>query len=317
MIDPTLILFALIQFSFGQCEFGVGQLLSLVYPIIDHMCPDTEVNTIWFSFHSKNHFRGLITNIRNILHINNISTSFLVGTQDYFCRDYMPVWVRGSEFVLFNFNPKYLNTPVLAKFRTSQDLVIKRNGFQRVIKSKIALDGGNIVRAKGRCILTDRVIRDNPGLAVIDIVNEIENKLSCEVILIPELPNEVTGHADGLIRFISNDTVLIHEAVGKHSGWHRKLTRVLVKNGFSFETIPFRDTKSRQECLHINYLEAGKAIIIPGSGCALDKVVFDKIRNLFPERNVYLICGSELIQHGGAFNCFSWGCRDFNRGVQS
>jgi agmatine deiminase len=41
------------------------------------------------------------------------------------------------------------------------------------------------------------------------------------VIVIPEYPKEKTGHADGLIRFIDGNRVVINETEEEPPEWHK------------------------------------------------------------------------------------------------
>lgn len=48
-----------------------------------------------------------------------------------------------------------------------------------------------------------------------EILAKLEKDLQCRVIIIPEYPGELTGHADGLIRFIDDITGFINDECEK------------------------------------------------------------------------------------------------------
>jgi len=55
--------------------------------------------------------------------------------------------------------------------------------------------------------------------------------LKCQVIIIPEYPHELTGHADGLIRFIDDDTVFINETYAEpEKEWLRNFLGILTSD---------------------------------------------------------------------------------------
>jgi agmatine deiminase len=219
----------------------------------------------------------------------------------------MPVWTGGQNYALFRFCPGYFKTNSDLKALTHQALVLSRNSIIPTIASPLLLDGGNVVKTTERCLITDRVLKENQSLPASKAVDSIEKTLSCELILIPELPVESTGHADGLVRFLSPTRVLLHEKTGNDRAWHRTTTRILTRRGLSIETIPFLDPRSGKDCLHINYLEAGNVILIPGVNGPIDETIEERFRRFFPGREIHTLDARRLTRHGGAFNCFTWG----------
>lgn len=270
------------------------------------MKSDAHVTHVWFSAWSSVDFPPLMKAVRAVLKKNGIDVHDLSGTRDYFCRDYMPIEVDGKTLVQFTFAPAYLRAK---RFLSDPAAVLAENGLGPVVPSTLVLDGGNVVKGDGWCLVTDRVCRDNPTRRPAAIQAELERLLAAEVLILPALPGEPTGHADGLFRFLGRKRILMHEEKGNDREWHRRATRLLLKKGFDLETLPFLDPATGKEGLHINFLEAGKVLLIPGSGGDLDDPILARFQKWFPRREVVMLPAAPLMRHEGAFNCFSWGTR--------
>lgn len=49
---------------------------------------------------------------------------------------------------------------------------------------------------------------ENPDYDIADLVRELTRLLKAEVIIIPSLKSDMTGHADGLVRFVDEHMAL-------------------------------------------------------------------------------------------------------------
>jgi len=86
------------------------------------------------------------------------------------------------------------------------------------------------------------------------------------VIIIPEYPHELTGHADGLIRFIDDDTVFINETYAEpEKEWLHKFLGVLTENNVLHFKLPCLMTGKQITAngLYINYLHVGNLVVVP------------------------------------------------------
>lgn len=72
------------------------------------MIQDNQCNRVFFSALLRERcpiaFRGLT----EVLNKYDVPWSLLEGTNDIWCRDYMPLQVRPNRFVAYNYNPDYL-----------------------------------------------------------------------------------------------------------------------------------------------------------------------------------------------------------------
>lgn len=171
------------------------------------MIPNKDCNSVYFSELLRKDLRlrstcGVLT---DILRRYEVSFDFLTGTKDIWCRDYMPVQVGKDRFVQFRYTPSYLKA--YPELRTDPTTIHTQCGITPVL-SDINLDGGNIVHWRDKAILTDRLLDENPQYTRTGLIRNLEELLQVEVILIPQIKSDMTGHVDGMLRFVDADTIL-------------------------------------------------------------------------------------------------------------
>ena len=73
----------------------------------------------------------------------------------------------------------------------------------------VKIDGGNIVKASGRAIMTSKIFEENPGANLSVFIRCIETALGARLVILPWDANEEYGHSDGICRYIGEDRVLL------------------------------------------------------------------------------------------------------------
>ena len=118
----------------------------------------------------------------------------------------MPIQIDLNRFVRFVYNPSYLRPKKYLKTITQADTVCELIGIETV-KSNIILDGGNVTRTTNKVIMTDRIFIDNPTYERKRLIKELYELFQVDkLFFIPEQPHDFTGHADGMVRFIDEDS---------------------------------------------------------------------------------------------------------------
>ncbi|MCI1731424.1 MAG: hypothetical protein LKM34_03155 [Prevotella sp.] len=87
--------------------------------------------------------------MKAVLEQYGIEVGVLQETEDYWCRDYMPLQVAEDRFVKYRYFPNYLDKPKLRRYRTEvckpwSHLCIDDKCLLDL--SDITLDGGNMVK---------------------------------------------------------------------------------------------------------------------------------------------------------------------------
>ena len=251
----------------------------------------------------------------NSLKDANIPYGFIKNTgSNIWMRDFMPVKTK-SGHVSFQYEPSYNERNTEYNIDNKDPLIghLKLPGF---MSSEVNLDGGNVVFSpdKSKVIISNRVFAENQDWDMSELIEELNTKLDAQVIFIPSDIDDFTGHADGMVRFIDNDTVVGNDSKDE---FEQYISEILQRH--SIETIPFpcgdMDEKNDADDIsavgcYINYLETEKFIFLP-KFCVDDKKdseAFARAKEIFESRNkqVEQIYVNEIAKAGGVLNCISW-----------
>lgn len=277
------------------------------------MIPGKEINMVYLSEKLQSDERCIKTSMAllEVLDQHSVKYQFLKATKDIWCRDYMPIQIEKNKFVQFRYEPSYLKDDLELQSDTIE--VCKANRIEPKF-SKINLDGGNVVNWSDRAIISDRVFTENPEYSSkTKLITELEKLLEVEIIVIPQINSEMTGHADGLVRFVDRNTLLGNDREQEYKYWKNGINKVLKENGLDYIDIPFLNHKEKKCSDHaigcyVNYLEIGDLIVLPifETKDNKDKEVYDKFQQIFPDRKVEIINYNEAGYFGGLLNCTTW-----------
>jgi len=281
------------------------------------MVTSKETNTVYFSekLRSDERFTKTCNVLIELLEKNSIKYDFLKATKDIWCRDYMPIQIEKGKFVQFRYEPSYLKDDL--ELQSVPKEVCKANKIKPQF-SKINLDGGNVVNWSDRAIITDRVFYENPEyLSKNKLIAEIEKLLEVEIIVIPQIKSDMTGHADGMVRFVDRNTLLGNNREQEYKYWKNGINKILKEKGIEYIDISFLDHKEKHYPDHaigcyVNYLEVGNLIVIPifETEKNKDQEVYDKFKEIFPNRKIETINYNEIGFFGGLLNCTTWTIKD-------
>jgi agmatine/peptidylarginine deiminase len=279
------------------------------------MITDSQTNFVYFSelLKSKPEFKAFCTNLTSILDRHKISYGFLPETNDIWCRDYMPVQVSDNKFIEYRYDPDYLQEIKFRKKKTYPDIICNRIGL-KTIKSNIILDGGNIIKSANKVILTDKIIPENASkYRKAELLDQLKFLFEVDtIILVPWNAKDIFGHADGMIRFIDDNHVLVDSYFNQHiSGLGDKLYKILKKNKLTPVEFIFNvPMQSKNNWGYLNYLQMKDLILFPQFGIAEDDLALAQIKEAFPEyaakAQIEPINSSSIIKEGGVLNCISW-----------
>lgn len=244
-------------------------------------------------------------NLTAALDTHNIPYRFLPNTKDIWVRDFMPVRTDSGKLVSFRYEPSYL-----------RDCPALRTDFRRDIAPQLALtplyadinlDGGNVVFSpSGACVLiSDRVFSENPEYPSAALMRELSELLEAEVLIIPSLKSDMTGHADGMARFLDDRTVLCNRPLSS-CGFEQQVKRAVQDCGLDAVDFPFVPTGgvSAVGC-YLNYLETERVVFLPVFGIEQDAEAETFARQLF-SKEIVSVNIREIAQQGGCLNCISW-----------
>lgn len=240
------------------------------------------------------------------LNLFNIKYKLLNNTKDIWLRDYMPVKTKSDKYISIRYEPSYLaNHPQLrTDFKTDIALSFK---VDNLVYTDINLDGGNVVfsPSKEKVIISDRVFSENPEYDKNTFLLELEKLLEASVLIIPSLKSDMTGHADGMVRFVDENTVVTNAPLSPY-GFETKVKKSLQNYGFNVIDFPYFYSKgdSAVGC-YLNYLVTEKSIFLPVFGVDTDNETIKLAKNIF-DKTIIPVNINEIAEYGGLLNCISW-----------
>lgn len=250
-------------------------------------------------------FHHSAANLTAVLEAHSIPYRFLSNTKDIWLRDFMPVRTGSGRLVSFRYEPSYLND--FSTLRTDFRREIAPQLHLPVTYSDINLDGGNVVYSplRQKAIISDRVFSENPSYSPAVLVQELENLLETEIIIIPSLKSDMTGHADGMVRFV-NEAAVIGNNVPSANGLEQHIKWILRSHGIDVIDFPYQDGHgiSAVGC-YLNFLETENCIFLPVFDLDMDKTAVETATQVF-EKEIVPVRIDEIAKQGGCLNCISW-----------
>lgn len=263
---------------------------------------------IYFSsiLKTNNKYKPAADKLFAALDSHGVAYDFLENTNDIWVRDFMPIRTKSGKYISFRYEPSYLDdTPEL---RTDYlEEIAMQFSLGNLVYSDINLDGGNIVfsPSKETAIISDRVFTENQECSSDELVQKLEQLLEARVIIIPSLRSDMTGHADGMVRFVNENT-----AVGNYSdslyGLEANIRTTLHSNGIEVYDFPYFDSKgdSAVGC-YLNFLETEQYLFLSVFGVGTDKKAIGTANNIF-KKSIVTVNINEIARYGGVLNCISW-----------
>lgn len=283
------------------------------------MIAGKETNMVYFSrkLRTDKRFKTTCNALTKLFEKHSIKYNLLEATKDIWCRDYMPIQLETGKFVQFRYEPSYLKNDL--EHKSDPKEVCKVNNIKPQF-SNINLDGGNVVNWSDRAIISDRVFDENPKYSSrAKLISEIENLLEVEIIVIPQIKSDMTGHVDGLVRFIERNKVLGNNRDREFKYWKDGINKVLNEKGIEYIDIPFLEHKVKKYPYHaigcyVNFLEVENLIVLPIFEIKnnKDQEVYDRFREIYPDRKIETINFNEIALHGGLLNCTTWSIKNGN-----
>ena len=275
--------------------------------------PNSLVKGVQIVFMSEllmNKYPETCKNLIAILEKHHVNYSFIKGTKDIWCRDYMPIQTESGKLIQFRYEPSYLKGEEWDSIRSDVREVCEKNGLNPRF-SDINLDGGNVLICDGRAIISDRIFAENPNYEKDSLVDELSKLLECEIIIIPAQNGDYPGHADGMVRFVNRNTILGNSLESEFKYWRDGMQKVINQYDLKYIDVPFFEQKDRKHPdsaigIYVNYLEVNNLIVVPVFGREEDKQAIDIIQKAFPDKIIETINYNDVAQEGGLLNCTTW-----------
>ncbi len=275
------------------------------------MTTDNQTNFLYLADTLPQKYPDFYTRFTKVLADCNIDFTLLPNTKDIWAVDYMPIQTDLNRFVRFQYLPTYLTKyKKYAKTISDVDAICSKIEIE-TIKSDIIIDGGNIIRSSNKVIMTDKVFTENKNYDRKQLIKELHELLQVDKIyFVPEQPSDFTGHADGMIRFIDENTVIIND-YSREKEWFQRAFEISIHNaGLEYIKIPYavygNKNKDQANGAYINYLQMQNTVIVPTFGFKDDDAVVKQFETIFAGQTIATIDSNAVANDGGILNCISW-----------
>lgn len=270
------------------------------------MICDYQTNKVYLAEGIKGYPRAA-ENLLNALYKEGIETEYLPYSKSkkhVWARDYMPIQLEEGRFLKYVYRPDYL--------KNDKDYIPNYAGMIRKLglnckPTSLVIDGGNVVKWDDAVIMTDKVLKENPGYDEYGLRFRLEEMFETDVVFIPWDRYEMFGHADGMVRFIDRRTVLLNNYLDFDRSLRERIIRAL-DGHFEVKELQYDTPRcSKYSWAYLNFLQVAGRIFVPGLGIAEDRLAVQQIQRFYPKHKVMLVPNClELVRDGGALNCVTW-----------
>lgn len=275
------------------------------------MITDSQTNMLYLADKLSANHPEFYKRFIQLLSIQRIAVELLPDTKDIWAVDYMPVQISPNRFVQFQYKPDYLMKYEKWR-RTISDVDAICDSLNLVReKSDIILDGGNVVKSKSSVILCDKVFYENPQYSRKALTHKLKDLFEVESLLfVPQQPGDITGHADAMVRFVDENTVLINNYSAEKSEFHRAFNIAIDNAGLDYIELPYnlernKTTDGAIGC-YVNYLQMENLLVVPTYNMKEDDSALKILETTFAGNIVVPLNCIEIAAKGGVLNCITW-----------
>ena len=274
------------------------------------MLLSNETNKVYFSNCLESSYAQFFKRMKAVLEQYGIEVGVLQETEDYWCRDYMPLQVAEDRFVKYRYFPNYLDKPKLRRYRTEvckpwSHLCIDDKCLLDL--SDITLDGGNMVKTPFHVIMTDKIFTENKNIKRNVLIKRLEDAFQSDVLIVPWYnPDEdPCGHTDGMVRYIKDCELLTDNYSKFDAQFAERLYNILGQKGYNVNELELPYI-SDYSWAYINFLQTSKVIVVPKLNLLSDALAHECLSSFFNIPVVQVKAPTLIKKFGGAFNCMSW-----------
>ena len=230
-----------------------------------------------------------------------IDYGLLEGTNDIWVRDFMPLVTPEGRYITYTYAPDYLRDE--PQYITDGSKLMPYSPLIPIHLDTV-IDGGNIIWCGKNIIFTEKLFTEN----TFDDYMQFVNAVGCHLFEIPWDTNEPFGHADGMVRFIDEHTVLMTNYCDFDPEFREKVYERLAGN-FTVKELHYDVEKPHKDnWAYINFLQAEDKFILPRLNAPEDEQARRQIAQFFdvPEDNIRMVDIHTVLKRGGGLNCISW-----------
>ena len=274
------------------------------------MIQDSDTNFLYLSDCLPKKQPDFFQRLEKVLNNCNISFQFLQDTKDIWAVDFMPVQISKDKFIQFTYYPDYLQPKKYQKSISDTDRICKAINLMPK-KSKLVVDGGNVIRTKSKVIMCDKVFKENPDITEKELIRQLKDDFEIDnLFFVTWDKSDFTGHADGMVRFADNNTVLINDYSKEKPEYQRAFRMALHNAGLDWIELPYNpyenESNVNAEGTYLNYLQMSQAVIVPTFKSKEDDEAVRILEQVFKGQRIETVDSNEVAREGGILNCVTW-----------
>ncbi len=227
--------------------------------------------------------------------------------KDIWMRDFTTVFPK--KMVQFTYSPSYLPNNVSSNTQWGFVGFTDKFGLTYDYEN-LVLDGGNIVdNNKDRVITTERFLEDN-YMTVAEGKQALKEILGVQYVSIIPYDDEVMGHADGMVMFSDDNTVLVNKYDEPFRSQVINTLKSDLPNTKIVETeVNFDDTiwdDFASACgINLNSTVTDNFIYVPTFGTTAEASALQTITNN-TTKTIKTIDANNVCHMGGSVRCLTW-----------
>lgn len=275
------------------------------------MILDEHTDKVYISAETYAQHPTITKRLLKALDGENVRWELLNHTRYSWCRDYMPIQIAEDKFLQYRYFPDYMDDDQYRAYITDPSETLQSLGIETV-KTDIILDGGNVIKCKDCVIMVDKVFKENAAnYTQSALIDRLEGLFGCEVLFLPWDKYEIYGHADGIVRYVSEGKVLMTNYHDYDSKFADAFLNVLSKR-FDVNVLEYTRKTHSMNWAYINFLQTKQAIFVPVFGKEEDEQSVSQITQLYPsyEGHVVPVKMNGIVKDGGAINCITWNIKE-------
>ena len=157
--------------------------------------------------------------------------------------------------------------------------------------------------------MTAKVFEENTWGSIHDLPRLLQMHFGANLIILPLDTKEIYGHADGIVRFVDDDTVIMTNYQQFYPKMAARFHNILKANFKIVHELNFKVKElSPNSWAYINWLQTDKVLILPSFGIPEDEQALRQIERWMPEYRgrIEMADATDLVRGGGCLNCATW-----------
>ena len=280
------------------------------------MMLDCNTNFIYFADCLPKQYFAFYQQLMHVVMKCKIKFDFLPAAKHIGIADYMPIqlglnhFMQSSELLIDNLEP-------LERKKISKAETISHRLDLPLQTLNIQLRRANLVTTTDKIIICDTVFKDNIHIEAHLLVNTLRELFQVnQIIVIPTAVDNVKGNANGMLRFINSDTVLVNDYSKEDISFQYQLLNALENAKLNFITLPYHPYFNRNihevNGIYINYLETEQAIILPNYAMPTDEKAFSVLHDIFNWKTIATVDCNDIAHTGNGLNNIAWNIKKLN-----